>query len=301
MADLSVSFTGIELKNPVMLASGVWDLPYTELIDFEKLGGIVYKSISLSSREGNLPPRLTEIPCGVINSIGLANKGIENFNKEILPQLKDLGTEVFVSIFGESIEEFAELTSRIADVSGIEVNISCPNVKEGGLLFGADPDIAYNVTKAVCSNTDLPVIVKLTPEAVDIVKVALSVKEAGASAITASNTFQGLVIDIETHKPIFRRITGGVSGPAIRPLSLYKAYQITRAVDIPIIGSGGITDWMDALEYFFVGVSAIEVGSAIFNNPLAPIEIIDNINRYMDENEYKNILEMKGEVNEERC
>ncbi len=298
MIDLSVSFNGIELKNPVILASGVWDLPYTEIIDFNELGGVVYKSVSLRPREGNPPPRLTETPCGVINSIGLANKGVDSFNKEILPRLKKFDTAIFVNIFGETIEEFSRISQMIVDVSGIEVNISCPNVRKGGVSFGREPETAFQVTKAVCENSDLPVIVKLTPAASNIVEVAEACLKAGASAVTAVNTFQGLAIDIESGEPLFKNVVGGVSGPAIKPQALYNVYQISRNLEVPIIGSGGITNFKDVLEYFIAGATAIQLGSAIFNNPLAPIEIIDNIIKYMKDNGYRNLKELRKYIDE---
>jgi len=294
LIDLSVNLSGIKLKNPVILASGVWDLPYREIIDFDRLGGVIYKGVSLKPKEGNPPPRLTETPCGVINSIGLENEGVMNFIEEILPTLKESNTAIFSNIFGESIEEFSKLSSLIRDVSGIEVNVSCPNVDKGGLLFGKDPNIVYSITKSVCNETDLPVIVKLTPSSANIVEVAQAASDAGASAISAVNTFQGLVIDIETGKPLLKRGVGGVSGPAIKPLALYNVYQIAKSVDIPVIGSGGITTYQDALEYFFAGSSAIQIGSAIFNNPLAPIQIIDNLKKWMERKGYKNLKELKG-------
>jgi len=298
LIDLSVSFNGIELKNPVILASGVWDLPYTEIIDFNELGGVVYKSVSLRPREGNPPPRLTETPCGVINSIGLANKGVDSFNKEILPRLKKFDTAIFVNIFGETIEEFSRISQMIVDVSGIEVNISCPNVRKGGVSFGREPETAFQVTKAVCENSDLPVIVKLTPAASNIVEVAEACLKAGASAVTAVNTFQGLAIDIESGEPLFKNVVGGVSGPAIKPQALYNVYQISRNLEVPIIGSGGITNFKDVLEYFIAGATAIQLGSAIFNNPLAPIEIIDNIIKYMKDNGYRNLKELRKYIDE---
>lgn len=293
MIDLSVCFNSIKLKNPIILASGVWDTPYSDIIDFNKMGGIIYKGVSLKGREGNPVPRITETPCGAINSIGLANDGIENFNKKILPCLKDFKTAIFINIFGETVEEFARISEKISDVDGIEVNISCPNVKKGGIFFGKDPETAYKVTEIVCKNTDLPVIVKLTPVVSDIVEVAQACKEAGASAVTVCNTYQGLVIDIEKKKPLFKKVVGGVSGPAIKPLSLYKVYQICSGVEIPVIGSGGITNHRDVIEYLIAGAKAIQLGSVIFNNPLAPIEIIDNITEYLKNNGYNNIEDIR--------
>ena len=289
MIDLSVKVGPLELKNPLLLASGVWDLPYTKIIDIKRLGGLVCKGVSLLPKEGNPPPRITETPCGLINSIGLENKGLEHFNAEILPEIKKLKVPLFVNIFGESIEEFKEIASKIQGAAGLEVNVSCPNVKKGGENLGGDPKTVFSITKAVCGETDLPVIVKLTPNAANIVETAEAAKEGGAAAVTASNTFSGLVIDIETKKPLFKRVTGGLSGPAIKPLALYNVYKIKNAVDIPIIGSGGIADYRDVLEYLISGASAVQLGSIIFNNPLAPIEILDNLKHWLKEKGLNNL------------
>jgi len=292
LLDLSVKLGPLELKNPIILASGVWDFPYTKIIDFKRLGGVVCKGVSLKPKEGNPPPRITETPCGVINSIGLENKGLEYFEREILPELKKLRTHIFVNIFGESVEEFKKVASKIKEVAGLEVNISCPNVSRGGDKFARDPKIVFSITKAVCEETELPVIVKLTPSIENIEETAQAAKEGGAMAVTASNTFPGLVIDIERKKPLFKRITGGLSGPAIKPLALYNVYKIKNAVDIPIIGSGGIADYRDVLEYLIAGAAAVQLGSIIFNNPLAPIEILDNLECWIREKGYENLKEV---------
>lgn len=292
MIDLSVKINSLKLENPVLLASGVWDLRYSKIIDFKRLGGVICKGVSLKPKEGNPPPRITETPCGVINSIGLENKGLDNFKSEILPELKNLKTPVFVNIFGESIEEFKRVSSEICGVAGLEVNISCPNVSKGGKNFGQDPKMVDSVTRAVCEETELPVIVKLTPSFENIEEIAQAAKEGGATAVTASNTFSGLVIDIENKKPLFNRITGGLSGPAIKPLALYNVHKIKNAVDIPVIGSGGIADYKDVLEYLIAGASAVQLGSIIFNNPLAPIEILDNLEWWLTEKGYKKLKDL---------
>ena len=292
MIDLSTELGSLELKNPILLASGVWDLPYTKIIDIGRLGGVICKGVSLKPREGNPPPRITEIPCGLINSIGLENKGVKHFEREIFPEVKKLGTQVFVNIFGESIEEFKEVASKIKNVAGLEVNISCPNVSRGGEKFARDPKIVLSITKAVCNETELPVIVKLAPTAANIEEIAQAAKDGGAMAVTASNTFPSLVIDINRKEPLFKRITGGLSGPAIKPLALYNVYKIKNAVDIPIIGSGGIANYKDVLEYLIAGASAVQLGSVIFNNPLAPIEILDNLKNWMKEKGYKNLKDV---------
>jgi dihydroorotate dehydrogenase (NAD+) catalytic subunit len=292
LIDLSVKLAALELKNPVLLASGVWDLPYTEIIDFNKLGGVICKGVSLNPKEGNPPPRIAETPCGVINSIGLENKGLEHFTEEILTEVKKLKTHIFVNVFGESIEDFSMIASRIKGVSGLEVNVSCPNVTKGGDSFGRDPEMVFSITKAVCNETELPVIVKLTPSIDHIEETAHAAKEGGAIAVTAANTFPGLVIDIERKKPLFENITGGLSGPAVKPLALYNVYKIKNVVDIPIIGSGGITNYQDVIEYLIAGASAVQIGSIIFNNPLAPIEILDNLECWMKEKSYKNLSDI---------
>jgi dihydroorotate dehydrogenase (NAD+) catalytic subunit len=292
LIDLSVEFGSLKLKNPILLASGVWDLPYTKIIDFTRVGGVICKGVSLNPKEGNPSPRITETSCGLINSIGLENKGLLHFESEILPEMKKLGTHVLVNIFGESIEEFKKIAAKINSVAGFEVNISCPNVNRGGESFGRDPKMVFSITKAVCGETDLPVIVKLTPSVDNIEETAQAAKEGGAMAVTASNTFPGLVIDIEKRAPLFKRITGGLSGPAIKPLALYNVYKIKNAVDIPIIGSGGVCNFKDVIEYLIAGASAVQLGSIIFNNPLAPIEILDNLKHYVEEKGYKNLKDV---------
>jgi dihydroorotate dehydrogenase (NAD+) catalytic subunit len=295
LIDFSVKTNSFKLKNPILLASGVWDFPYTKIIDFKRLGGVIWKGVSLKPKEGNPPPRITETPCGTINSIGLENKGLENFKSEILPELRKLGTPIFVNIFGESTDEFKKVSSGIRGVAGLEVNISCPNVNRGGENFGRDPKMVFSITKAVCGETDLPVIVKLTPSFQNIEETAQAAKEGGATAVTASNTFPGLVIDLEKKEPLFQRITGGLSGPAIKPLALYNVYKIKNAVDIPIIGSGGIADYRDVLEYLIAGASAIQLGSIIFNNPLAPIEILNNLQCWFEDSSYSKLEDLYKE------
>jgi dihydroorotate dehydrogenase (NAD+) catalytic subunit len=289
LVDLSVKLGPLELKNPILLASGVWDTPYTKLIDFSRMGGVICKGVSLNPREGNPPPRITETPCGVINSIGLENKGYEDFESRVLPELKSLGTKVFVNVFGESVEEFKVIASKINNVAGLELNISCPNVKKGGEAFGKDPRAVFSITKAVCEATDLPVIVKLSPSAPSIEQTAEAAKEGGATAVTVANTFPGLVVDVEKRRPLFERLTGGLSGPAIKPLALYNVYKVKNSVDIPIIGSGGIRNYKDVLEYFITGATAVQLGSIIFNNPLAPIEILDNLSYWLEENDCQSL------------
>jgi len=292
LIDLSVKLASLSLKNPILLASGVWDLPYTRIIDFGKLGGVICKGVSLKPKEGNPPPRIAETSCGIINSIGLENKGLEHFNKEVLPEITKLKTHIFINVFGETIEDFAMIASRIKDVAGLEVNISCPNIREGGDSFGKDPKMVFSITKAICNETELPIIVKLSPSASNIEETAQAAKEGGATAVTSSNTFPGLVIDIDRKKPLFKNIAGGLSGPAIKPLALYNVYKIKNAVDIPIIGSGGIANHKDVIEYLIAGASCVQLGSIIFNNPLAPIEILDNLSYWMKEKGYNNLRDI---------
>jgi dihydroorotate dehydrogenase (NAD+) catalytic subunit len=286
--DISVALGSLALKNPVITASGTfgYGVEYADLMDLSRLGGISVKGISLESRKGNPPPRICETPCGMLNSIGLANIGFEAFVKRTLPTLRELGATVIVNTYGTSEGEFAELARRFESVEGIaalEVNISCPNVEQGGIHFGVSPEPAAAVTRAVREATSLPVIVKLSPEAADLVGVAQAAAEAGADAISLINTIRGMSIDVETRRPRLGAGTGGLSGPAIRPIAVRMVYEVHRAVDVPLIGIGGITCLRDALEFFLAGASAVQVGTANYTNPRTAIDLIDEIERYCEE------------------
>ena len=280
--DLRVKIGPMELKNPVLTASGTFGYgrEFSSLIDLDLLGGIVVKGVSLKPREGNPPPRIVETPCGMLNAIGLANVGLENFLNEKLPWLQGLNTAVIVNIYGHTVEEYGAVAAGLRGVEGIsaiEVNISCPNVEEGGMAFGTDPDISAKVTECVVKEADKPVIVKLSPNVTDIRKIAVAAADAGADALSLTNTLTGMAIDIERRVPKLANISGGLSGPAIRPVSLFMVHQVVRAVKIPVIGVGGIVDYRDALEFLIAGARAIQIGTANFVDPRASLDIIEGL------------------------
>ena len=302
-SDLSVKIGTLELKNPVLTASGTFGYgsEFSSLIDINKLGGIVVKGISLRPRAGNPPPRIVETHCGMLNAIGLANIGLESFLKEKLPWLQSLSTAVIVNIYGHSIEEYAAVAAGLKGVEGvsaIEINISCPNVECGGMVFGTDPKTSARVTEAVLKESDKPVIVKLSPNVTDIRAIAISVEKAGAYAISLINTLTGMAIDVEKRVPKLANITGGLSGPAIRPVALYMVYQVVKAVKIPVIGIGGIMNYWDALEFLIAGARAIQVGTANFVEPDVSLDIIEGLKRFCMDREIISIDDIIGTLNE---
>jgi dihydroorotate dehydrogenase (NAD+) catalytic subunit len=295
--DMRVDIGGIEIKNPVMTASGTFGYAseFKELIDLNRLGAIVVKGLSLEPSMGNPPPRIVETPCGMLNAIGLENVGLAAFVKEKLPFLRGLDTPVFVNIYGKSTKEYAELAVRLEDidgVSGIEVNISCPNVKSGGMAFGAYPESAAEVVRAIRKQTTKPLMVKLSPNVTDITKIAKSVAAEGADSISLINTITGMAIDIETRRPKIANITGGLSGPAIKPVALRMVWQVAQAVNVPVIGIGGIMTTKDALEFLIAGAVAVQIGTANFINPHATIDIIDGIEAFMMERNITDIADI---------
>ncbi len=284
--DLSVRIGSISLANPVMTASGTfgYGAEFAGLLDLSRLGALIVKGISLAPRAGNPPPRIVETACGMLNAIGLENAGLERFLNEKMPYLRQCGTRVIVNILGDSVEEYAELAERLATVAGVdalEVNISCPNVARGGVAFGSDPDMAAAVVRAVKRHAGQPVIVKLSPNVTDIALMARAVEEAGADAISLINTLIGMAIDIHSRRPKLANRTGGLSGPAVKPVALRMVWQAAQAVRIPVIGIGGIATAEDALEFILAGASAVQVGTANFYNPQAAMEIIDGIKAYL--------------------
>ena len=290
---------GLLLSNPVMTASGTfgYGTEYAEVIDIQRLGAIICKGTTLKPRPGNLQPRLWETASGVLNSIGMENIGIDALIKEKAPLWAKWKVPVIVNILGESTEDYAKLAKRldrVAGVSGIEVNISCPNISAGGMEFGVNPKSAAQVTAAVKAKTTLPVIVKLSPNVTDIAEVACAVAEAGADAISLINTLKGMAIDTAGRKPVLGNVSGGLSGPAIKPVALYMVYQVARKVKVPVIGCGGIATANDALEFIMAGASAVQVGTANFTNPCTPLDIIDGIERFMDKEGIRRITELIG-------
>lgn len=286
MVNLAIEIAGIKMKNPVMVASGTFGFgkDYSEFIDLNKLGAIVTKSVTLKPREGNPPPRLVETPAGLLNSIGLQNKGIEHFLKKQLPFLAKFNTPTIVNIAGETVEEYAELAKILSHetmVKGLEVNISCPNVKQGGMAFGCDPKLTGNVIAAVRKATTQPIIAKLTPNVTDITVSAKAAEAAGADALSLINTIVGMSLDIETGESRLGTLTGGLSGPAIRPIAVRMVYEAARAVKIPVIGLGGIMTGGDAVEFMLAGAKAVQVGTANFVDTGAPVRIIKEIEDYV--------------------
>jgi dihydroorotate dehydrogenase (NAD+) catalytic subunit len=297
--DLSVNIGGLKIKNPVITASGTFGYgnELTPFYDPSLLGAIIVKGLSLKPIPGNPPPRIVETPCGLLNAIGLANIGIEAFIEEKLPSLVKIKTPIITNIYGHSIKEYAEMAKRIESVdriAAIEINISCPNVEQGGMAFGTDPDTAAMVTGQVVKNTTKPVIVKLTPNVTDISTIARAVESAGAQAISVTNTFLGMSVDVATRQPKLANIIGGLSGPAIKPMALYLVHKVVASVSIPVIGLGGIMDYQDALEFLLVGASAIQVGTANFINPKAAIEIVNDLTDYCLREKVSNINEIIG-------
>lgn len=299
--DLSVEIAGIKFKNPVIAASGTFGFgeEFAGLIDLNQLGGIVCKTITKEPREGNPPPRIAETASGMLNSIGLQNPGYEVFVKEKLPFLRKYNANIIVSIAGKTVEEYGELAGILKSIEGIsalEVNISCPNVKEGGLAFGTNPVLAAEITHGVKKNTNLPVIVKLTPNVTDIKVIAEAVEKAGADAISAINTLGAMSIDIYTGESRIANVFAGLSGPCIRPVAVKMVYQIYETVKIPVIGIGGISSWMDAVEFFRAGASAIQVGTANFVEPRTMPQIIAGLKRFMEEQKISDIKELIGSI-----
>ena len=295
--DLSVNIGGLKLKNPVLLASGTvgYGNEISEFIDLSKIGGIVTKSISLYPRKGNPPQRIVETASGMLNAIGLANVGLDVFVKEKIPFLKKINSTLICNIAASSIEEYekcVELLDSESTIKAFEINVSCPNVKEGGLIFGNDVNAVRRITEKVRAKTDKPIIIKLSPNNSNIVDYAEVVKKEGGDAVSAINTLIGTSFDIYTKKPKIKNITGGLSGPAIKPVALAKVLEISRKVDIPIIGIGGIMTWKDAVEFMIVGATAFQIGTVNFINPNAGLEIIEGLKKYCEETSINKITNL---------
>ncbi|MFZ5649975.1 MAG: dihydroorotate dehydrogenase [Bacillota bacterium] len=297
--NLEVNIGGIKMKNPVATASGTFGFgrEYAGYVDLNCLGALVIKGTTLRPRAGNPAPRLAETPAGVLNAIGLENPGVEAVVEKHLPYLKNFDVPVIVNISGDTVEDYARLAEKLdraGGVAGIEVNISCPNVKKGGMMFGHDPDSAAEVVKAVKGSTGLPVIAKLSPNVTGIAEVAQGVALAGADAVSLINTLLGMVIDIKKRRPVLGNIMGGLSGPAVRPVAVRAVWQVYRAVNIPIIGMGGITSGEDALQFIMAGARAVAVGTANFVNPGATMDVIGGIVDFMSENNIEDINYLVG-------
>ncbi|MFX4261466.1 dihydroorotate dehydrogenase [Pelotomaculum propionicicum] len=296
---LAVNIGGLAMKNPVATASGTFGFgsEYAPYIDLNLLGALVVKGITLQPRAGNSTPRLVETTAGILNSIGLQNPGVEVFIEKLLPALAEYDLPVIVNIAGDTVQDYGKLAARLdcaRGVAGLEVNISCPNVKKGGMQFGSDPAMAAEVTRAVRAGTDKPVIVKLSPNVTSIVDVAEKVARAGADGLSMINTLLGMAIDVKKRRPVLGNVMGGLSGPAVKPVAVRAVWQVYREVKLPIIGMGGIVTAQDAVEFILAGATAVAVGTANFVNPRATMDVLEGITRYMIENGVRNINELVG-------
>lgn len=301
MVNLAVQLGPIHLKNPIITASGTfgYGLEYSSYVDLNKLGGIVVKGLSLEPSPGNPPPRIMETPAGMLNAIGLQNIGVEAFIRQKLPLLRPYDTAVIVNIYGRTVEEYVGVARRLSEVEGVsalEINISCPNIKAGGIQFGKDPGQAAMLTEEVRKATTLPIMVKLTPNAPDICAVARSVEQAGADQVSLVNTFLGMAIDVDTLSPQLATITGGLSGPAIKPIAVRMVWEVAQVVSIPVVGLGGICSAEDALEFIIAGAYAVQVGTANFVNPGVAGEIVDDLETYLESKGIEDINELRGSL-----
>ncbi len=297
--DMSVEIAGIKLRNPVMTASGTFGYgkEFADYMDLEKIGAIITKGLSLRPKAGNPTPRIVETPGGMLNAIGLQNVGIEAFIAEKAPFLRTINTPVIANLYGNTLEEYGELARRldkVQEVAAVEVNISCPNVKQGGIVFGTDPRAAAEVVAMVREATIKPVIVKLSPNVTDIVVMANACAEAGADALSLINTLTGMAIDLQKRRPVLANVTGGLSGPAIKPVALRMVWQVARAVKLPIIGIGGIMTANDALEFLLAGATAVQIGTANFLDPAAAQTIAMEMERYLADNGIADVKELIG-------
>lgn len=297
--DLSISIGTMKLKNPVMTASGTFGYgqEFENFMDLHQLGAVIPKGISLTPMPGNQPPRIFETNGGILNSIGLQNPGLDVFIKEKLPYLKSLKTNLIINFFGNTLMEYSELAQRLnalEGISGLEMNISCPNVKCGGIVFGSDPKMTYRLVSKVKKLCRLPLIVKLTPNVTDITAIARSAEEGGADAVSLVNTFKAMAINIHTRKPELGNVTGGLSGPAIKPIALRMVWEVFQAVKIPIIGIGGIVKAEDAIEFILAGASAVQIGTANFIHPKTGLEVIEGIRNYLLQYRFSHLQDIIG-------
>lgn len=299
MADLSVNIGKLSMKNPVMTASGTfgYGLEFADFVDLERIGGIIVKGTTLHHREGNPYPRMAETPMGMLNAVGLQNKGVHYFAEHIYPQIKDIQTNMIVNVSGSQIEDYAETASIInglEQIPAIELNISCPNVKQGGMAFGVTAKGAAEVVSAVKKVYDKTLIVKLSPNVTDITEIARAVEGAGADSVSLINTLLGMAIDAEKRRPILSTVTGGMSGAAVKPIALRMVWQVAKAVNIPVIGLGGIMNWKDAVEFMLAGASAIQIGTANFIDPAVTVKVAEGINDYLDRHGFSSVRDIIG-------
>lgn len=299
MADLSVKLAGLSLKNPVMTASGTfgYGVEFSDFVNLEDIGGVIVKGTTLVPRQGNDYPRMVETASGMMNCVGLQNKGVDYFCEHIYPEIKDIRTNMIVNVSGSSPEDYAECAARINEldnIPAIELNISCPNVKDGGMAFGVTCEGASSVVKAVRQAYDKTLIVKLSPNVTDITEIARAVEAEGADSVSLINTLMGMSIDIERRRPRLSIGTGGLSGPAVKPVAVRMVWQVARSVKIPVVGLGGIMTADDAVEFLLAGASAIEIGTANFIDPAVTVKVADGINSYLDSHGFKSVSDIVG-------
>ncbi len=299
MADLRVKINTLELANPVMTASGTfgYGVEFSDFIDLERLGGIIVKGTTLNRREGNPYPRMAETPSGMLNAVGLQNKGVDYFIEHIYPDIKNIQTNMIVNVSGSDIESYvktAEAINELDKIPAIELNISCPNVKQGGMAFGVSAKGASEVVSAVRKVYKKTLIVKLSPNVTDIAEIAKAVEDSGADSVSLINTLLGMAIDAERRRPVLSTITGGMSGAAVKPIALRMVWQVAKAVKIPVIGLGGIMNARDAIEFMLAGATAVQIGTANFIDPTVTIKVIDGINEYLDRHGFKSVTEIIG-------
>ena len=299
--DLSIDLAGLHLNNPIIAASGTFGYgeEFERFTELRRIGGICVKGTSAQPIDGNLPPRLFPTASGMLNSIGLENVGVDAFIRDKMPFLRSADCAVFVNVFGFNEDEYAEVVDKLNPCEGIaayELNISCPNTKHGGMVFGQSPQLTQELTKMLKARSRRPVIVKLSPNVTDITELARSAEDGGADALTVANTFLGMAIDTDTFRPRIQTITGGLSGPAIRPITLRMVYQCSHAVKIPIIGLGGITKTEDAVEYLLAGAAAVQVGTANFSNPKAPLDILRGLDKFLQSKRLKSVSDLVGKM-----
>lgn len=299
MVDLSVEIGKLKLKNPIMTASGTFGYgeEFADFIDLNRLGGIIVKGTTLHHREGNPYPRMAETPSGMLNAVGLQNKGVDYFIEHIYPRIKDLDTRVIVNVSGSCIDDYVAVCEKLSPlnkVAAVEINISCPNVKQGGMGFGTTCSGAESVTSAVRKAYDGTMIVKLTPNVTDITEIARAVEAAGADAVSLTNTFLGMAINVEKRKPMLSTITGGLSGPCIRPIAVRMVWQVANAVKVPVVGLGGIASGRDAIEFLLAGATAVQIGTANFVDPQVTVKAIDYIEDYLKRHQIASVRELIG-------
>lgn len=302
MADLTTKIAGLTMKNPVMTASGTfgYGVEFADFVNLEDIGGIIVKGTTLHPREGNDYPRMAETASGMLNCVGLQNKGVDYFCEHIYPEIKDIRTNMIVNVSGSSPEDYAACAARVNElenIPAIELNISCPNVKQGGMAFGVTTEGASAVVKAVRKVYNKTLIVKLSPNVTSIADIALAVQDAGADAVSLINTLMGMVIDIEKRKPVLSIATGGMSGPAVKPVAVRCVWQVAKAVSIPVVGLGGIMNAHDAIEFFLAGASAIEIGTANFIDPAVTVKVANGINEWLEQHCCKSVSEIVGQLN----